>query len=285
MTTRRKMLFGFSAAAFLNACSPVSVLNSLASKSTFTRTADVAYGSDLRQKLDVYVPTQPAASSPVVIFFYGGSWQSGSRSEYLFVGEALASKGITVVIPDYRLAPGVVYTDILKDCADATAWVFANIQKYQGNPNKVFMSGHSAGGYNAAMMAIDPEWLAPHGIKTSQFKGLIGLAAPVNFLPVTDEDIKPIFLSPNTPDSSMPINHVTGHEPPTLLLAAQKDTFVYPERNSEQLAAKMRAAGDTVTVKIYQRVTHTTLIGAMARPLRGLAPVLEDFSTFVLTTA
>jgi len=277
------MLFGLSAATLLNACSPVSVLNSLASKSTFKKTADLAYGSDARQKLDVYVPTVAAASSPVVIFFYGGSWQTGSRDEYLFVGEALAARGITVVIPDYRLAPGITYVDILKDCAAATAWVFANIATYQGNPDAVFMSGHSAGGYNAAMLAIDPEWLAPYTGKTSLLRGLICLAAPVNFLPVTDEDIKPIFLAPNTPASSMPINHVSGHEPPTLLLAAQNDRFVYPERNTEELAAKMRAAGDQVTVKIYDRVTHTTLIGAMARPLRGLAPVLDDFSGFVLS--
>jgi acetyl esterase/lipase len=281
MPSRRAMLFGISATALLNACSPVSLLNSLASRGAF-ESADIAYGEGARNKLDVYRPATPAPGSPVAIFFYGGSWQSGSRSDYLFVGEALASKGITVVIPDYRLAPGVTYVEILKDSAAACAWTFANIARFGGNPDNIFVTGHSAGGYNAAMMAIDPEWLAPYSIAPGRFKGLIGLAAPVNFLPVTDEDIKPIFLWPNTPDSSMPINHVVGHEPPTLLLAAQNDTFVYPERNSEQLAARMRAAGDDVTVKIYPRVTHTTLIGAMARPIRGLAPVLEDFSGFVL---
>jgi acetyl esterase/lipase len=283
MLNRRKMLFGISAAALLNACSPVSVLNSLASKSTFEKTGDIAYGSDARQMLDVYVPSNHPENAPIVIFFYGGSWQSGSRTDYLFVGEALASKGIITVIPDYRLAPQVAYPDILKDCAAAVAWTFANMNKFGANPNKVFIAGHSAGGYNAAMLAIDPEWLAPFNIKPSQFAGLIGLAAPVNFLPITDDDLKPIFFWPNSPPGSMPINHVVGHEPPTLLLAAQNDHFVYPERNSEELAAKMRAAGDTVEVKIYNRVTHTTLIGAMARPLRGLAPVLEDFSQFVLT--
>jgi acetyl esterase/lipase len=277
------MLFGISATALLNACSPVSLLNSLASRGAFEKTADIAYGPDARNKLDVYRPVTPAAGSPVVIFFYGGSWQSGSRSDYLFVGEALASRGITVVIPDYRLAPAVTYVEILKDSAAACAWTFANIARYGGNPDNIFVSGHSAGGYNAAMMAIDPEWLAPYRITPHRFKGLVGLAAPVNFLPITDQDIKPIFLWPNTPDSSMPINHVAGNEPPTLLLAAQNDTFVYPERNSEQLAARMRAVGDDVTVKIYPRVTHTTLIGAMARPIRGLAPVLDDFSGFVLT--
>jgi acetyl esterase/lipase len=282
MPSRRTMLFGISATALLNACSPVSLLNSLASRGSFDKKADIAYGPDPRNKLDVYLPVNRAPGSPVVVFFYGGSWQSGSRSEYLFVGEALASKGITVVIPDYRLAPGVTYVQILQDSAAACAWAFANISTYQGNPDNLFVAGHSAGGYNAAMMAIDPEWLAPYGILPGRFKGLIGLAAPVNFLPVTDEDIKPIFLWPNTPQSSMPINHVVGHEPPTLLLAAQNDTFVYPERNSEQLAARMRAAGDDVTVKIYPRVSHTTLVGAMARPIRGLAPVLNDFSAFVL---
>jgi acetyl esterase/lipase len=277
------MLFGISLTSLLNACSPVGVLNSLTSKNTFTRTADIAYGDDPRQRLDVYVPIAAPKNAPVVVFFYGGSWQTGKRSDYLFVGEALATRGIISVIADYRLAPQVAYPDFLRDCAAAVAWTFSNIASYGGNSDKIFVAGHSAGGYNAAMMAFDPRWLAPFGLSPKRFAGFIGLAAPVNFLPVTDEDIKPIFQFPNTPEDSMPINHVTGHEPVTLLLAAQNDRFVYPERNTETLAAKMREAGDDVTVKIYDRVTHVTLIGAMAAPLRGLAPVFTDWTTFVLT--
>jgi acetyl esterase/lipase len=283
MFTRRQMLFGISLTTLLNACSPVSVLNSLTSKNTFVKTVGIAYGDDPRQRLDVYVPVSRPKDAPVVVFFYGGSWQTGKRSDYLFVGEALATKGIITVIADYRLAPQVTYPDFLIDCAGAVAWTFKNIASYGGNTGKIFVAGHSAGGYNAAMLAFDPRWLLLYGLAPDRFAGFIGLAAPVNFLPVTDEDIKPIFHFPDTPEDSMPINHVTGHEPPTLLLAAQNDRFVYPERNTETLAAKMRAAGDNVTVKIYDRVTHVTLIGAMAGPLRGLAPVLDDWSSFVLT--
>ncbi len=277
------MLFGSSLTTLLSACSPVGVLNSLAKKSTFKKTADIAYGDEPAQRLDVYVPQGAAHAAPVVVFFYGGSWQTGSRVDYLFVGEALASRGIVTVIADYRLAPRVSYPDFLKDCAGAVSWTFKNIANFSGNSDKVFVCGHSAGGYNAAMLAFDPRWLGAYDLSPDRFAGLVALAAPVNFLPITDADIKPIFHFPDTPADTMPINHVTGHEPATLLLAAQNDRFVYPERNTETLAAKMRAAGDDVTVKIYDRVTHTTLIGAMAAPLRGLAPVLDDWSNFVLT--
>src|SRR5450432_2973104 len=109
----------FVATLALIACSPVGTLNALARSDTFGLTADLTYGPLPRQKLDIYTPTAapPAAGWPVVVFFYGGSWNSGERAEYKFVGEALASRGVLTLVADYRLYPEVRYPGFLEDSA------------------------------------------------------------------------------------------------------------------------------------------------------------------------
>ena len=95
-------MFGGFLLLVLSACSPVKLLNALTPDSTFDKTAGIAYGDDPRQKLDVYVPRHALPDAPVVVFFYGGSWNSGAREDYNFVGEALASRGIVAVVADYH---------------------------------------------------------------------------------------------------------------------------------------------------------------------------------------
>src|SRR5437868_14955527 len=108
----------------LAACAPVATLNALVPRGTHTLSENVAYGPLARQRLDVYTPTAsaPAAGFPVVVFFYGGSWNRGERADYKFVGEALASKGILTLVADYRLYPEVRYPDFLTDCVQALAY-------------------------------------------------------------------------------------------------------------------------------------------------------------------
>lgn len=138
----------------LCACSPVQVLNALTPDSSYSKTAGIAYGDDSRQKLDVYVPRTALSDAPVVVFFYGGSWNSGSRSDYAFVGEALASKGIVAVVADYRLYPQVRYPLFLQDGARAVAWVRTHIGEFSGNPQNLYLMGHSSGAYNAGKSVV-----------------------------------------------------------------------------------------------------------------------------------
>ncbi|MGA2549899.1 MAG: alpha/beta hydrolase [Burkholderiaceae bacterium] len=284
MIDRRASLIGIGALAVLYGCSPVSLLNRLAvgnAGQTFTLVGDVPYGDDPRMRLDLYLPMGEGQNAPVVVFFYGGSWSSGSRDEYRFVGEALASRGILAVIADYRLYPEVRYPEFLKDCASALAWTFGAAARYGGDPERIFVAGHSAGAYNAAMLALDDRWLGVHELSPSRLKGWVGLAGPYNFLPIKDEAIKPIFFAPDTPVDSQPISHVNAHAPAALLMVARQDRKVYPERNTEVLAGLLREKGNSVVVLSYPLVSHTTLIGALAKPLRGLAPVLDDLCAFV----
>jgi len=268
----------------LGGCSPVKVLNALTPDNTFSRTTGIAYGADPRHKLDVYVPRQPLADAPVVVFFYGGSWNSGDRRDYTFVGEALASRGIVAVVADYRLYPQVRYPRFLEDGAQAVAWTRAHIREYSGNPQRLYLLGHSSGGYNAAMLALDADFLAAVGMSPNDLRGWIGLAGPYDFLPIENPEVRPVFFWPDSPPQSQPINHVSRGAPPALLMAATEDDLVDPTRNTGGLARKLREAGVPVQDLYYSRPSHVTLIATLSRPLRRLAPVLDQIVGFIQHT-
>jgi acetyl esterase/lipase len=261
-------------------CSPVTVLNVLA-ESEARSVAGIGYGDDSRQKLDIYIPTDQHEPYPVVLFFFGGSWNSGDRADYRFVGEALAARGVLVVIADYRLFPQVRYPGFLQDSAKAAAWTIANVRTYGGDATRIYVMGHSAGAYNAAMLALDSRWLRQVGISRQPFRGFIGLAGPYDFLPIENPDVRPVFFYPNSPPDSQPILYAGSGSLRSFLGAPQNDHIVNPERNSLGLADKLAANGVAVTYKRYPHVNHITLLGAMSRPLRWLAPVLDDVEQFI----
>jgi acetyl esterase/lipase len=263
------------------ACSPLGTLNALSPGRDLRAQADVPYGSNARHRLDIYKPEKEAGPAPVVVFFFGGNWTAGERASYAFVGRALASRGYVVVIPDYRLYPEVRYPDFLDDSAQAVAWTAREIAGYGGDPKRLYVMGHSAGAYNAAMVALDARYLAKQGMSTTALRGFIGLAGPYDFIPIENPTTKPVFHFPDTPPASQPINHVGKQAPPSLLIAAKSDKLVDPARNTGQLAGKLREAGVPVQELYYDGVSHTTLVGSLAAPLRGLAPTLDDIARFI----
>ena len=287
MTILRNTLLSLLAAlpltAGLIACSPLTAINALSSGSASQVTRGLAYGPLPRQKLDVYAPKVHAGPVPVVVFFYGGNWTSGERADYAFVGHALASRGYLAVIADYRLYPDVHYPDILQDAARAVAWAAMESGRHGGDPTRLFVMGHSAGAYNAAMVALDASLLARHGMRPHDLRGWIGLAGPYDFLPIENPTARPVFFYPDTPASSQPIHHVTAEAPPALLIAPApgKDKLVNPQRNTGGLAAALRAQHRPVTETYFDTVSHATLVASLAGPLRMLAPTLDDISAFI----
>ncbi len=273
-------------AAGLAACSGVGTLNALTPRSAAEVDHGVAYGALPRQRLDVYRPagSAPAEGWPVVVFFYGGTWKSGERGDYLFLGQALASRGVLTLVADYRLYPEVRYPDFLKDSAQALAWGLDHAASLGGNPRRVFAMGHSAGGYNAAMLALDPRWLAGAGHAPRELAGWIGLAGPYDFLPSDNPNVQRVFHHPDYPPNSQPVGFAHAGAPPAFLGAAEKDSLVSPERSTLQLAGRLQATGVPVTLRTYPHARHTTLVGAFAWPLRGIAPVLDDVAAFVHST-
>ncbi|MCV2368344.1 alpha/beta hydrolase [Roseateles oligotrophus] len=271
----------------LGAFAPLNALNALASTDSHTRATNIPYGALPRQRLDIYSPdgVMPVGGWPVVVFFYGGSWNSGERAQYGFVGAALASRGILTLVADYRLYPEVRFPDFLTDSAQALAWGLTHAVNHGGNPRRVYVMGHSAGGYNAAMLALDGRWLSATGHSPRELAGFIGLAGPYDFLPMTNLDAQPVFFHPNYPPDTQPMAFASTAAPRSFLAAGSTDSLVNPERNTEALAARLSAAGVPVSLHRYEHATHATLIGAFGLPLRWLAPVLDDVASFVLDSS
>ncbi|MGP1715865.1 MAG: alpha/beta hydrolase [Methylophilus sp.] len=279
-----------------SACSPVNILNAVISDKSYHLNNGVAYGDLPRQTLDIYTPKNhlsvkeappdktennvPIASKglPVVVFFYGGSWDSGNRGSYKFVGEALTSQGFIAVIPDYRVYPEVLFPGFMEDPAKAAKWVKLHAAEFGGDPERVFLAGHSAGAHIAAMLVLDPEFLAKQDSKPQDFAGMIGLAGPYDFLPLKSDRLKIIFGPEDQRVKSQPINFVTGNNPPMLLMVGTKDNTVWP-RNTYRLAAKIKATGGPVEVAEFAGYSHIDMAAKLAKPLRDerMLNTMADF--------
>ena len=280
---RRGLILAASslAGALASACSPLTAFNTLAPRDPAARAGrDIAYGPDPRQRLDVYTPKGGAAGAPVLVFFYGGGWDSGRRQDYAFAGQALAAQGFVTVAPDYRLVPQVRYPDFLTDCAAAVAWAHAHAAAYGGDPDRILLAGHSAGAYNAMMLALNTRYLRDAGVDPRVIRAAAGLSGPYDFLPFRVKSTLETFGQASDPAATQPINHVAPGAPPIFLAHGDKDTLVYP-KNTLALAAALSRAGDTVEVKIYPGLSHADLVLALSRPFRGKAPVLADMTAFL----
>jgi acetyl esterase/lipase len=267
----------------LTGCAPVDLLNAVIPTGDLNITRDIAYGEKAKQRLDIYVPKKLAANAPVIVFFYGGAWQTGDKREYLFAAQALASTGAIVVVPNYRTYPEVTFPAFLEDGAAATAWTMKNIARYGGNTKSVFLAGHSSGAYEAIMLMLDPAYLAKDGVDAQKLAGGIGISGPYDFLPLTRDDIKPIFEVVPDMAVTQPIHYARGDAPPLLLVTGDADTTVGPY-NTHNLTNKIRTLGGRVEDHYYPGVQHVGSVLALTSFFRGRAPVLADIAAFVAKT-
>jgi acetyl esterase/lipase len=257
-------------------------LNTTDRRSGIEAKQGIVFDSQHQLKLDVYEPSD-AKDAPVVVFFYGGSWKNGKRNWYRFVGTALASRGIVAVIPDYRKYPHVTLDGFMQDAANAVAWMHRHAVEFGGNSDNVFVMGHSAGGQIGALLLTDPSWLAPYHLRPTDMAGFIGLAGCYAFTAADrhDKDMQSVFgQSDALWASAQPVNFVSGHEPPMLLLQGTADREVDPS-NAIALSQTLRSHGDAVTLKLYPGVGHHSLIFALTRPMKNDAPTLEDITNFI----
>lgn len=260
-------------------CSPLKTFNSLVPKDSGVDVVarDQVFRDGPRGRLDLYAPRRRGGEPlPIIVFFYGGSWNSGTKDGYAFAGRALAARGFLVAIPDYRLVPEVRFPAFLEDAAAAVRWVRAHAGRYGGDPDRIVLAGHSAGAYNAAMLSLDPRWLGPD---RPAIRGFAGLAGPYDFLPFDTPASRAAFGEAPDPPATQPVRFASPGDPPALLLVAGKDDLVRP-RNAISLAAALRGAGVPVEVRTYDKIGHIGILTALSRLFRGKAPVLRDLAEF-----
>jgi acetyl esterase/lipase len=274
-----RFAFAFAAVFGLSGCSSLDMVNAF-TPSPNGLPVTLSYGSSERQRVDVY---QAGRRKPLVIFFYGGSWNSGSRTDYRFVARAFNDLGYSVAIPDYRLTPEALYPDFLKDSAQAISLLINRAEEFGADPQRVILVGHSAGAYNAMMVALDQRWLSPED--RQRIRGVIGLASPVNFLPIQLPAARLAFHWPNTPRDSQPIEHVSSSSPPILFINANNDPLVDPRINSIAMAEKLRAANVYVEVENFDgplgMINHARLVATLSPTFQFLSPTLDKSRVFI----
>ena len=231
---------------------------------------------------DVYLPAH-AQDAPVVVFFYGGDWTHGERQWYRFVGTALAANGVITVIPDYRKYPRVGLDGFIQDAAHAVAWTHRHAASLGGDPQSLFVMGHSSGGQIAGLLATDRSWLAADGLSLHDLAGFIGLAGVYDFVPLPRKEIgmRRLFgKQASQQRRADPMTFVRENDPPMLLLQGDADREVHAA-DSVALARKARAMHDDAESKLYPGVGHMDLILALSRPMRHHAPTLGDVLGFI----
>ena len=277
----RRLLLTSGLALCSSACTQLAFLaaNIPASFGDYSRNRDLAYGIQPLNTLDVYLPAKPAGAS-VVIYFHGGGWNSGSKSEYKFVGAALAEQGYVAVLPNYRLYPQVKFPVFMQDAAQAVAWVQAHVAEWGADSQRVYLMGHSAGAHIAALLALNADYLNAVNVDTRSLRGVIGLSGPYDFIPFSYPYMFDLFGPAERYPQSQPINFVRAGAPRMLLLHGMQDKTVSPH-NTEHLAKALAAVGASVKADYYPQANHGDLVAGFSIPARGRVPVLTAVSEFI----
>lgn len=272
------------AAMHLAGCSPVMVLNATVPSWGYRKTKGVVYGDEPRQKLDVYTPGRRKAGAPVVVYFYGGGWQQGGKAEAQFVAEALTSRGYVTVVPDYRLYPNVTFPAFIEDGAQAVRWARDNASKYNADPSRIYLMGHSAGAHLAALLVLDEKYLNDVGVDRTIIRGMAGMGGPYDFKATGQygrvfAQVDPSPTTGSARHSYNAMDFVDGDEPPMLLMQGTADKLVEPA-NASRLARRIREKGGEATCLMYRGVGHSRNLLALAWTFRWVASTLDDTTAF-----
>lgn len=264
----------------VSACAGLAftVANAPALFGDFERRANVAYGTGEREKLDVYSP-KGAQGRPIIVFWYGGGWENGRKSQYRFVGAALAEAGYVAVLPDYRLYPEVKFPAFVQDGAEALAWVASHAADIGGDPKRIYVAGHSAGAHLAAMLAYDHSQLERVGLRADTVRGFIGLSGPYALDPNT-ETYRSIFAAPFTKADWQPVQLAKAGAPPALLMHGEQDDVV-DVAHARAMAEQLTQLGVAVTLRTYPGRGHRDTVAAFAAAAPNKLPVMDEIRAFV----
>ena len=211
-----------------------------------------------RCKLDIYY-SPDLQERPVVVWFHGGGLTGGER----FIPEELKESGYVVVAPNYRLMPKVEVDSCINDAAAAVAWVFNNIDKYSGDPSKIFVSGHSAGGYLTSLIGFDKKWLQKYDIDADSIRGLIPYSGQA-ITHYAHRQRNGISELQPTIDEYAPISHIRKDAPPYVIISGDRNMELYGRYEENAYLWRMLKLIGHPEVYIYELDGFDH--GAMASP-------------------
>jgi len=279
----RRGLFAPAFAALMGglaaACSPLSLFNTLGPRDRGAAkvASGLRYGDDPRQTMDVYAPAG-AADLPVLVFFYGGGWDSGSKDVYGWAAQALAARGFVVFVPDYRVVPQVRFPSFIEDAAAATGRAGELAATYGGDAGRLGVLGHSAGAHLAMMIALDRRYMAAVD-RPDLIRAAAGLAGPYDFMPFDVAASQNAFGRAPDPTLTQPVTFARADAPPLWLGHGTADTVVHAE-DTTILNNRMRAVGGRSEARLYPGLNHADLIATFSPLFRKKAPVLDDVVGF-----
>lgn len=267
-------LFWQIPAALLIALTILFLVNEYAIASGSRRTKDIPYvsagtsGAD-RHTLDVYQPRQPQTTRrPVVVFIHGGAWDSGSKNLYAFVGRRLAKQNVVAVLINYRLAPTVQVPDMADDCAYAVSWTQKHIAEYGGDPNRIFIMGHSAGGGLAALLTTDDELFTKIGLTQNPIKGAIlddpGGLDMFDYLtkmeyPGDEKYLVPFGKNPAVWRSVSALYHVRAGSSPMLVYAGER-TYPSITNSTQRFRKRLQDLGVQHEFRVLRGKKHVGMV-------------------------
>jgi arylformamidase len=241
------------------------------------------------QSLDIYVKSAAASNSDrsVLIFLHGGGWRGSDKDDPLGVHanvcKALAQRDIVAVNVNYRLSPQAKHPAFAQDAAHALRWVRERIRGYHGDPEQIFVSGHSAGAHLAALIALDPTYLRDVDLQTNAIKGVVGISGIYNITHFAKRNwmaeylmTRPAF-GPDPPvrTAASPLSHVTEGAPPFLLLNAQEDAGL--EEEAEELATALRSKGSLAETAVLPGTNHFSILSFVGNGNDAVVQHIERF--------
>lgn len=270
------------AASGLGGCNSLQIVDAVTSTRGYVVSRGVSYGPSPRQTLDIYAPDDDGAGGlrPIVLFLYGGSWRRGSKEEYRFVGAYLARSGHVGVVADYRLFPETGFPGFIEDCAAATAFVRRVIPGFGGDPGRIFLMGHSAGAHMAALLALEPSYLAQRAMDPRDLSGVVGISGPYDHDFGTVRWLAEVFPDARSRRESRVLDKARLGAPPMFLANGTADTLV-PARNAVALAERLRALGNRVDLRLYEGAGHGDILAGLVPPLAGTSTLGGDIQAFL----
>ena len=233
-----------------------------------TRTLlDVPYGPDPKHRLDLYLPSAPVSSAPVLIFLHGGSWTHGYKEWMGFMALALVDLPAVFIAANYRLAPAHRFPAQLEDTLTLLGWAQAHTAQHGGDPSRVFIGGHSAGGHLAALACLRRDLWLRHGLGEAVVRACFPVSTTFDYRGIA-EDAGSFLARPDDAAAASPVAYVEGNRVPFLVAWGSAD-FERARRTSRDMVAALTKTGALTRNMEIPRADHFQMsldLGDAAHP-------------------